>query len=159
MENTDENFLWPPKNMGGRPRHFSSAKKLNEKIEEYFATGITKKTHIIGSKPYQKEVEVATPTITGLALYLGFASRQSFYDYEKSGKFSYVVKKARLRIEVNYEEMLQLSTGLVSGPIFALKNMGWTDKTEVNHGGVQGGPPIMINLGYGTNPDADETTE
>ena len=69
-------------------------------------------------------------TITGLCLELGFCSRQSFYDYEEKPNFSYTIKKARLHIERAYEA--KLSGKEVTGAIFALKNLGWKDKTEVD---------------------------
>lgn len=73
-------------------------------------------------------------TISGLALYLGFESRQSFYDYEKKPDFSYTIKRARLKIEDNYEKRLDSKNP--TGAIFALKNMGWKDKHEVEQSGV-----------------------
>lgn len=135
-------------------RKYRSLKKLQAAIDEYFETGLTARTFLTGVDPYKKEITIRVPTITGLALFLGFASRQSIYDYEKDGRFSYIIKRARLKVEVNYEEMLQLNT-VASGPIFALKNMGWTDKTEIAHGGIEGGPPIVINLGAGVKPTKD----
>jgi hypothetical protein len=69
-------------------------------------------------------------TLTGLALHLGFESRQSVYDYEKKGEFSYTIKKARLRVENYYE--LELLGDHTSGAIFALKNFGWADNQNVN---------------------------
>ena len=71
-------------------------------------------------------VKMPVPTITGLALHLGFCSRQSFYDYESRPEHSYTIKKARTFIEKHYEELLQV--GNTTGAIFALKNMGWLDK-------------------------------
>ena len=68
-------------------------------------------------------------TITGLALALGFESRQSIYDYEKREDFSYIIKRAKLYVENGYEKGLK--TQYSSGSIFALKNMGWTDKQEI----------------------------
>jgi hypothetical protein len=79
-------------------------------------------------------MEVPAITITGLCLYLGFDSRQSFYDYEQKVEFSYIIKKARLRIENHYEQCLQY--GNVTGAIFPLKNMGWSDKQEIAVSGV-----------------------
>ena len=67
-------------------------------------------------------------TVSGLAFYLGFESRQSMYDYEKNDIFSYVIKRLRLFVEHCYES--QLYTFNATGAIFALKNMGWKDKTE-----------------------------
>ena len=75
-------------------------------------------------------------TITGLCLHCGFESRQSFYDYEKKPDFTYTIKRARLMIEHGYEKAL-MST-MVTGPIFALKNLGWSDKQELAHSSPDG---------------------
>jgi hypothetical protein len=98
----------------GRPAHFDNAEELQVEIDEYFAV-----------TPKKEQ------TITGLALFLGFESRQSFYDYEE--KYSYIIKRARLTIEHAYE--CKLSDGQPTGAIFALKNMGWKDKSEHEHSG------------------------
>lgn len=71
------------------------------------------------------------PTITGLALALGFESRQSMYDYEKKETFSYTIKRARLEIENSYEQDIRNPDLTPTGAIFALKNFGWSDKQEV----------------------------
>lgn len=119
----------------GQPPKYRKAAEIAEKIAEYF-------TYILGEysiddskkKVFTREPEPAT--ITGLALYLGFESRQSIYDYEKNGKFSYTVKRARLRIEQEYEKKLH---GInATGPIFALKNFGWRDQQNVEHTGKDG---------------------
>ena len=70
-------------------------------------------------------------TITGLALFLGFSDRQSLNDYEDKIEFSFIVKRARLRVENGYEKALHLQSP--TGAIFALKNMGWNDKQQVDH--------------------------
>ena len=77
-------------------------------------------------------IKVPHPTITGLAIHLGYESRQSCYDLEKSSTFSYIIKKYRMYIEKNYENLLLDKT---AGAIFALKNMGWSDKQEINQTG------------------------
>lgn len=81
-------------------------------------------------RKYRREPEPAT--ITGLALYLGFIDRRSFYDYEYRGVFSHVIKKARLRVEYNYEKRLDTSKN-PAGQIFVLKNMGWRDEISLEH--------------------------
>jgi len=97
----------------GRPRIFETDDQLSEMVDEYF----------------QSIIEDQVPaTVTGLALYLGFESRQSFYDYEEKEEFSYTIKRARMRIENEYEK--KLSGNNCTGSIFALKNLGWKDKTE-----------------------------
>lgn len=119
----------------GRPPMFKTPEDLQKKIDEYFKTGVKKRTITVGKPPNVETIELPVPTISGLCLFLGFESRQSFYDYEKKEGFTYTVKRARLFIEVEYEEQLQ--HGNTTGAIFALKNMGWRDKTEVdsNHSG------------------------
>lgn len=98
---------------GGRPPKFKNAKEMQKMINEYFDFLIEHKEK---------------PTITGLTLYLGFSDRASFYDHEKNPGFSYTIKRARLMIETHYEQLLQYGN---AGAIFALKNMGWKDKSEV----------------------------
>jgi len=117
-------------NKGGRPALFKSPEELQSKIDEYFNGGAHKRTFITLSGP----VELAQTTICGLAYFLGFSSRQSLLDYEKNIEFSDIIKTARLRIEMNYEELLLDKSP--TGAIFALKNMGWTDKQEIDHTGI-----------------------
>lgn len=130
--------------MAGQPPIYDSPEVLQERIEDYFESGVKKKTIIVGRGENKEAVEVEVPTITGLALYLGFESRQSFYDYEKREGFSYTIKNARTRIENNYEELLQ--HGNTPGAIFALKNMGWTDRQAIDH--TSGGDKINANINW-----------
>jgi len=116
--------------MMGRPPLFSDPDKLQQQIDEYFKSGVKKRTVITVQGKNKIAIEIPVPTITGLCIYLGFESRQSFYDYELKPDFAYTIKKARLFIENEYEEML--SVGNTSGAIFALKNFGWTDKQEID---------------------------
>lgn len=109
----------------GRPPKFKNPKDLEKKINKYIEVAPDKT--IITDKD-GKEYRIPHYTISGLAYYLGFTSRQSFYDYEKNEKFSYIIKRARFFIEKEYEKLLQGNN--CTGIIFALKNMGWSDKTE-----------------------------
>lgn len=118
----------------GRPPLYSNPIDLQTKIEEYFTIGVKLKTIIVGPKTNRYEVTIPVPTITGLVLYLGFNSRSSFYAYEDKPDFMDTIKKARTRIEQEYEEQLQC--GLGSGAIFALKNFGWKDEHTVKNEGL-----------------------
>lgn len=126
----------------GRPAHFENAEYLNLMVEEYFVyikgayedierEKINKdgSVQMVMERIWTRKSE--TPSITGLALYLGFESRQSIYDYEKNGEFSYTIKRARLRVEASYEQYLL--TQASTGAIFALKNFGWVDTKAVDH--------------------------
>lgn len=84
---------------------------------------------------FAKEVDIyfeteTFPTWTGLAIHLGFESRQSLEDYKKKEGFSYPIKKALLKIENTYEKGIQGKNP--AGAIFALKNFGWKDKQEID---------------------------
>lgn len=104
------------KNPGGRPRKYAEEEVLQQKIIEYF------KDRADNMRP---------PTVAGLALWLGFADRQSMYDYKKNEKFSCTIKKAVTMIEQYAEERL-FGDGPHTGAIFWLKNHGWKDKTETD---------------------------
>lgn len=109
---------------------YSTAEDLQAAIDDYFKNGVTKKSIVVGKKDNQEVIEIEVPTITGLCYYLGFESRQSFYDYEERDGFTYTIKRARLFIEKHYEELLQ--AGNTTGAIFALKNFNWTDKQQID---------------------------
>jgi hypothetical protein len=99
---------------GGRPRKYATEKAFQNAVNDYFDFLLE----------YDQK-----PTITGLTLYLGFCDRKSFYEYEKSVGFTHTVKRARTMVEHHYEQLIQGHNN--AGAIFALKNMGWVDKTEV----------------------------
>ena len=120
----------------GAPPMYADPEDLKKKIAEYFEKGVPYRKVLVGPPNNRHVEEVPVITITGLALYCGFASRQSFYDYEKKeGKkaeeFAYTIKRARAFIEQEYEMLLQTVGG--SAVIFALKNFGWEDKNKVEH--------------------------
>lgn len=128
----------------GRPALFNTVDDFDKKVEEYYE-------YIKGESkemPYTKKLkdgseetgtnlvwirEPEPPSITGLALFLGFESRQSLYDYEDKPEFSYSIKRAKLRVEKNYEKYLLSQSA--TGAIFALKNFGWADKQQVEQSG------------------------
>ena len=107
-----------------KTKKFESPEEMKSAIDEYFKN-LPKKTIITKEGA---EIEFPFVSITGLALGLGFASRQSLYDYEGYDGFAEIIKAARLMVENNYE--FQLIYGNTTGAIFALKQFGWTDKVE-----------------------------
>ena len=109
---------------------FSSADELDKLIDAFFKQLDSKKRSAKQTSEV-KTSEVKPATLTGLALHLGFNSREQFERYENKGKYASNLKKARLRIEAIYEKKLHQST--FGGAIFALKNLGWADKSETKH--------------------------
>ena len=72
--------------------------------------------------------EPEPPTISGLAYYLGFNSRQAFDRYEVNGRYKRTLMRSRLKIEAEYEKRLHLQSS--AGAMFALKALGWNDKAD-----------------------------
>ena len=101
-------------NNGGRPPTFATPDALEEKCIDYFKYCIDKEEK---------------PTITGLTLYVGFCERKSWDDYAKKQEFLHIVKRAKLTVENSYEN------SATTFDMFALKNMGWSDKTEMEMSG------------------------
>lgn len=110
-----------------RPADYSTPEELEVKVDEYFAWGFRMKKYTT-----QTGLEVSVPslTMTDLAIFLWFESRQSLYDYGIKPEFAYIIKRATLFIEREYEERLWGQSP--TWAIFALKNMGWKDKQEID---------------------------
>lgn len=96
----------------GRPRKIQSVDEFEERAEAYFT----------GCKQTGEPL-----TITGLCLGLGFSSRDTLKEYMRRPEFSDTVKRAKLRIEHDYELALREGKN-TAGSIFALKNFNWSDK-------------------------------
>lgn len=132
-------------------RKFETPEDLQKVVDEYFNNPPNVR-YIYSDKEKTNDnplgrIEIPVYTVTGLALYLNFASRQSIYDYmnnKNQEDMAYIIKRAVLFIESEYEAALRDNN--VAGVIFALKNMGWKDKTEVesNHSYTKM-PTVKIN--------------
>ena len=100
----------------GRPAFYSTPDELQNKIDEYFTV---------------EDV----PTVSGLAVFLGFADRSSLHDQKARGEdFSYPIKSAVSRIESMHERALFAKESSPAGSIFWLKNYGWKDKEPEGQG-------------------------
>lgn len=107
---------------------YKSPEEMQEKIDAYFAdckghpllddkgAAVTDKFGypiILDSKPL---------TVTGLALALGFTTRQSLLNYQaKSKKYQEIIERAKLKIE-NYAEMRLYDKDGSNGAKFNLQN-------------------------------------
>ena len=100
----------------GRPLKFQSVSELQKKIDSYFedrdATG----------KPY---------TITGLALWLDQTSREVIMNYQNKDEYADTILRAKLRCQEFAESQIYTAKS-AQGPIFALKNYGWSDARQVD---------------------------
>ena len=119
----------------GRPLKYKTAEEMQKGIDEYFELCQPKPMMDAADKPFidskgNQMYELNPPTISGLALHLGFVNRASMYDYEQRGEFSDTIKKARTRCEQWIEKNGIEGKTPPAMAIFALKNYGWTDKPE-----------------------------
>ena len=127
----------------GRPRLIKSPQEFDERVD----------TYIDWCRAQDKPI-----LLTGLILALGFNSKDTFYSYENYPEFTDSVKRARLLIEMEYEQRLNTANS-ATGPIFALKNFGWTDKQEVDvtTGGdkISTAPTAIQIVGVGDDDSTD----
>ena len=107
----------------GRPRLISSPEEFEERVDAFFA---------------ECEERDRPPTVTGMALAVGLSSRESLDEYGRRAEFSDAVKRAKTRVEAAYEGRLWGQAP--AGAIFALKNMGWSDRTDHTIGGDPANP-------------------
>lgn len=118
----------------GRPPVFESKEELEKKIEEFFKSceGTVLEDEV-GKPVLDKygnviKIDERPETVTGLALALGFKSRQSLIDYQGKPEFSDTITRAKLRCEKYAEERLYDRDGN-GGARFSLQvNFGWKDK-------------------------------
>jgi DnaJ-class molecular chaperone len=98
---------------GGREPFYKSSEEMQDRIDAYFESD-------------------KIPSVPGLAYSLGFASKQSLLEYEAKEDFYFPIKRAKLRIETFNAQQLHRKEGSVTGVIFTLKNMGWSDKQDLD---------------------------
>lgn len=122
---------------GGRPPMYETPEDMQVKINEYFqkcegeylkdgegnqVLDKYSKPIVINSRP---------PTVTGLALALGFSSRQALLNYQVKDEFNYTITRAKAYIEQYAEERLYDREG-VQGAKFNLINnfKGWSESPK-----------------------------
>lgn len=118
----------------GRPLKFNDIEELKSRIDSYFTN-----------------VKQEEWTITGLALALD-TSRETLMNYEDKEEYFDTIKKAKEMVHNAYE--IDLRRKGRSGDIFALKNFGWTDKTEQDI--TSGGEPLKSNTIIVKRMDSNE---
>jgi hypothetical protein len=110
-----------------RPPIFETADQFTEVAEKYFSEQEAK------DKPF---------TVNGLALALGM-TRETLLRYAEKDGFSDAVKAVRARLEDHWES--RLAGPNATGTIFWLKNQGWSDRTEQQISGPNGGPVEQVH--------------
>lgn len=122
----------------GRPPTYKTADEMQAVIDTYFAA--CRGRPLVGDDGKiftDKEgkpifLDAYPPTVTGLALALGFTSRQALLNYEAKAEFIDTVARAKSRVEQYAEERLFDRDG-ANGAKFSLENNfeGWKEKRHV----------------------------
>lgn len=121
----------------GRPPKYKTKEEIEEKIKAYFKKCEGEILKDDNGKPvlnkWEKPVIIncRPPTVTGLALALGFTSRQALLNYQAKREFVDTITRAKTMIEAYTEERLFDRDG-TSGAQFSLRNnfAGWNEETK-----------------------------
>lgn len=124
-------------NVGRQPK-YKSVDEIREKIEDYFKSCEGEPLLDADGNPVINKYgypcwkkEPKPPTITGLALALGFASRQALLNYQAKKEFNDTITRAKSKVE-EYTEMRLFDREGQRGAEFSLKNnfKGWNGERE-----------------------------
>lgn len=119
----------------GAPRKWKSVKAMQEAIDAYFKKCEGEPLIVDGSAAVDKYgvpiiINVKPPTVTGLALALGFTGRQALLDYQARPEFADTITRAKSRCEEYAESRLYDKDG-ANGAKFSLGcNFGWNSENE-----------------------------
>lgn len=118
-----------------RPLIYKTVEEMQNAIDEYFKSCEGKPLLDKDGNPvldkWSRPIMIGKrpPTVTGLALALGFKSRQALLNYQAREPFNDAVTRAKSRVEQYAEERLFDKDG-VTGAKFTLTNnfSGWKEK-------------------------------
>lgn len=122
----------------GRPPKYKSPRAMQKKIDQYFkdcaGTPLLDAQGEVVLNKYDRPIiiEERPPTMSGLALALGFLNRKSIMAYEDKPEFMDTIARAKARVE-EYAEARLFDKDGANGAKFALANNfdGWAEKQEV----------------------------
>lgn len=122
---------------GGRPPKYKNVEEIEDKIEQYFKSCEGEPLRDADGNPmldkWQNPIMInqKPPTITGLALALGFASRQALLNYQAKKEFNDTITRAKSRVE-EYAESRLFDRDGSNGAQFSLRNnfKGWNETEE-----------------------------
>ena len=98
---------------------------LKIQVDNYFEQIAQNKNFKVGEIVYEEE----HPTVSGLALFLGFPNTKAFERYKDRPEYADVMDYALLRIENQYEKLYQDG---VTNAKSAMKRFGWDDKQKID---------------------------
>lgn len=126
-------------NKVGRPPFYQTKEEMQEKIDAYFEACKGRYLEDADGQPirdkygYPVIIDARPLTITGLALALGFNSRQALLNYQAKDEFNDTIMRAKAKVECYAEERLFDKDG-ANGAKFSLANNfdGWKEKRDMS---------------------------
>ena len=122
----------------GRPPMYKTVEEMQAKIDAYFED--CKAKPLLDAEGFPVLDKHGVPilygerplTVTGLALALGFTSRQALLNYQEKEEFVDAIMRAKSRVECYVEERLFDKDG-ANGAKFSLANNfeGWREKQQI----------------------------
>ena len=144
-------MTYKKKNPVGAPPKYKNSAEMQEKIDAYFVDCEGELLQDANGAPvldkYGNEIYLhqRPPTVTGLALALGFASRKSLLEYQGKQEFVNTITRAKARCEKYSEERLFDRDG-TNGAQFSLKfNFGWDNKEKKTEENKSASPAVSEN--------------
>ena len=121
-----------------RPLKYKSKEELQIAIDKYFkacdGTMLTDKNEQPIFNKYGQPVfiNVKPPTVTGLALALGFTTRLSLINYQGRKEFVNTITRAKAKIEEYAETRLYDKDGCNGAKFNLSNNFGWKERQEID---------------------------
>ena len=141
------------KNPVGRPPKFKTKEEIEVLIKKYFeeCEGVPFLDENGMPMMYKGEIiykkKPKPPTVTGLALALGFLSRQALLEYQGKKEFHDTITRAKLVIE-EYTERRLFDRDGSNGAKFSLMNnfKGWTNSQKEPQEDLQAGMVALVQM-------------
>ena len=133
----------------GRPPKFKSAAEIQTLIDAYFESCKGEPLMVDGEPFLDKNgrpvlINSRPPTVTGLALALGFHSRQTLLNYQARKEFVDTITRAKMRVEEYCETRLFDKDGQ-RGAQFSLEhNFRWAQEDKDDSDEDRAGGVVMI---------------
>ena len=135
-----------------RPLMYKSVKQMQKAIDQYFEDCQGKplldaEGNVLTDKRGNPiMIGARAPTVTGLALALGFTSRQALLNYQAKKEFVDAITRAKTRCEEYAESRLYTRDG-ARGAEFSLRyNFGWEQRENTPPGGEGEEDPLSKSL-------------
>lgn len=136
------------KKSSGKKAKYGSPQEMQKKIDEYFSKYENRepltdsKGKVLLDKDGQVVYKGGMPTSSGLALHLGFFSRNALFEYSQKPTFRDVITLARLKLQSFWEPLL--ATKYYQGAKYFCSNMndGWQEPEALAKQQLQQAPVI-----------------